>query len=174
MDGRTWLASSHPTPDTVITQWEQPPHIAQIPCGNTFQALRLPQMLGLTLLWELDQAAEEIPVLEQHSRPKPWIYVLAHPRTRQAWKRRILPPRVTLLAGGDTLWAPCPDADAITGVRQHHTYLWRTPPADDSHLADPDHLAEALENALDPRWQAARVRAARAAFYIGRHRTDNN
>lgn len=155
-----------------MAQWEQPPHLARVPCGRGFDVLRLPQVLGLTLLWELDQDDQdhEVPVLEQHNRPKPWIYILAQPGTARAWTNRRLPPRVSLLTAGDTLLVPSPLADAITGVQQHHQ-LWRTPPTGDGHLAHADQLAEALDRALDPHWQAARIRNARAAFYKGRHRS---
>ncbi|MGY0021146.1 hypothetical protein [Streptomyces sp. cg35] len=172
MDGEHWLASCHPTPDAAYTQWEQPPHLAEIPLGRRFDALRLPQMLGLTLLWELARDRSRIPVLEEHARPKPWIYVLAEPGTAEAWGTRRRQSGATILSAGDTLTVPSPLADAITGVQRHHRYMWRTAPNGAGTLAASDDLATALDRALDPDRQAERIRAARAVFFKGRHRTD--
>jgi hypothetical protein len=166
MDGATWLASCHPDPGEVQRQWERPPHLARLPAGRCFDALRLSQPLGLTVLWELGGLAEKVPVLEQHIEPRPVFFILTQPCAAGGWPSR---PDSTVLSAGEDLTVPSPRADALTGVR-HHSHLWRTAPDGSGHLADPGVLRSALALARDTDRQAARVRAARSAFYGAKHR----
>ncbi|MEU6661952.1 hypothetical protein [Streptomyces sp. NPDC046821] len=169
MDGEQWLASCHPDPAAVYGQWDRPPHVARLPTGNHFVALRLFQPLGLTVLWELGDQAEKVPVLEEHARPRPFFYLLMHPTVADGWPSE---PDATLLADGDEFTAPTPQADGITGVQQH-SFLWRVAPDGSGRLADPDALREALRLARDCDRQAARIRAARSVFYGAKHTKHN-
>lgn len=174
MDGETWLASCHPDPVEAQRQWDRPPHVARIPTGRRFDALRLTQPLGLTVLWELGGLAEKVPVLEQHNEPRPVFYILAHPADADddtddadGWPPQ--PHPSTVLTTGESITVPSPNADALTGV-QRHALLWRTAPDGSGHLADPDALRAALARARDTDRQSARIRAARSAFYGAKHR----
>ncbi|GAA2294824.1 hypothetical protein OKJ48_19925 [Streptomyces kunmingensis] len=167
MDGETWLASCHPDPEEAQRQWERPPHLARLPTGRRFDALRLSQPLGLTVLWELGGQAEKVPVLEQHIEIRPVFYILTEPREAGSWPRQ--PDSATVLTAGAELTVPSPHADALTGV-QRHSLLWRTAPDGSGHLADPDVLRTALALARDTDRQKARIRAARSAFYGAKHR----
>ncbi|MEU6394605.1 hypothetical protein [Streptomyces sp. NPDC046939] len=152
----------------VQRQWERPPHVARIPTGRRFDALRLTQPLALTVLWELGGLAEKVPVLEQHDGPRPVFSILAHlDDDPGAWPPQ--PPSSSLLTTGGSILVPSPNADALTGV-QLHALLWRTPPDGSGHLADPGALREALARARDTDRQSARIRAARSAFYGAKHR----
>lgn len=166
MDGETWLASCHPQPGEAYAQWEKPPHLARLPAGRGFDVLRLHQRLGLTVLWELGEHADTVPVLEEHALPRPWVYILAQAKTADSWP---LHPDAVMLTHGEELRVPSPRADGITGVQQH-TFLWRTAPTGSGDLADAEQLRTAFARALDPDRQAARIRAARAVFFHGRHR----
>ncbi|MFI0241124.1 hypothetical protein [Streptomyces sp. NPDC016845] len=151
----------------VQRQWDQPPYVARIPTGRRFDALRLTQPLGLTVLWELGGLAEKVPVLEQHIEPRPVFYILAHADDSDTWPPQ--PRSSSVLTTGESIAVPSPNADALTGV-QRHALLWRTAPDGSGHLADPDALRAALARARDTDRQSARVRAARSAFYGAKHR----
>ncbi|MYW70172.1 hypothetical protein GTY65_39885 [Streptomyces sp. SID8379] len=162
--GAQWLAHCHPKPGRVHEQWEQDTFTALIPVGIRFDVLRVSQPLGLTLLWELGQDAEKIPVLEDHTPPRPAFCFLTRTGHLTTW-----PPATDaiVLARGDELAVPSPAADAIDGV-QHHNLLWRTAPDGNGHVADPETLHSALVRARDPQRQTARIRAAHSAFWSSR------
>ncbi|MET8473561.1 hypothetical protein ABZY90_18105 [Streptomyces sp. NPDC006422] len=122
------------------------------------------QPLGLTVLWELGKEAEAVPVLEEHSKPRPVFYILTRAAAATVWPET---EDARMLTAGEELAMPSPDADGITGVR-HHSFLWRTPPDGSGTLVDPELLRGALESALDPARQAERIRAARAVFWASK------
>ncbi|MFE1954352.1 hypothetical protein ACFW9D_28235 [Streptomyces sp. NPDC059524] len=166
MDGAQWLAACHAQPEKAFAQWEQAPFLARLPAGRRFDALRVHQPLGLTVLWELGDDAGKVPVLEEHAPPRPVFYILTRPGSADDW-----PPAqddAVLLGAGTELSVPSPHADGITGVQQH-TYMWRVPPDGSGRLADPDVLRAALDLARDTDRQAARIRAARSVFYGAKH-----
>ncbi|RVU28018.1 hypothetical protein EOT10_07080 [Streptomyces antnestii] len=167
MDGEQWLAACHPDPAAVYRQWGGPPHLARLPTGKHFAALRLFQPLGLTVLWELGDQADKVPVLEEHARPRPFFYLLMQPTDSDsdAWPSE---QDATFLGAGDEFTAPSPHADGITGVQQH-SFMWRVAPDGSGRLADPDALRAALRLARDCDRQAARIRAARSVFYGAKH-----
>ncbi|MZD06718.1 hypothetical protein GTW43_16670 [Streptomyces sp. SID5785] len=167
MDGAQWLAACHAQPEKVFAQWEQAPHLARLPAGRRFDALRVHQPLGLTVLWELGDDAGKVPVLEEHAPPRPVFYILAQPGTADGLR----PPDqedALFLGEGAELTVPSPHADGITGVQQH-SFMWRVAPDGSGRLATPDALAAALELARDTDRQAARIRAARSVFYGAKH-----
>ncbi|MEV5607543.1 hypothetical protein [Streptomyces sp. NPDC052225] len=164
MDGAQWLASCHRRPAEAYAAWEQSPYLVTLPAGRTWDALRLPQPLGLTVLWELGRAGEAVPVLEEHAKPRPVFYILTTPGTAGSWPQS---DEVRMVTAGQELRMPSPAADAITGVR-HHSFLWRVPPDGSGYLADPEQLRAALASAQDPDRQAERVRAARAVFWASK------
>ncbi|MGY0489584.1 hypothetical protein [Streptomyces sp. WG-D5] len=171
MDGAQWLASCHRQPSEAYAAWEQSPFLARLPAGRTWDALRVQQPLGLTVLWELGEEAAAVPVLEEHAKPRPVFYILARADAvapAPAWPET---EDVRMLTAGEDLAMPSPDADAITGVR-HHSFLWRTPPDGSGRLADPELLRAALRSALDPARQAERIRAARAVFWASKRHSN--
>ncbi|WP_338702578.1 hypothetical protein V2W30_34835 [Streptomyces sp. Q6] len=161
--GAQWLAHCHSRPGHVQEQWEQT-LIAEIPVGIRFDVLSVPQPLGLTLLLELGEEAEGIPVLEEHVK-RPVFHLLVHPGGMDDWPDA---PDTAILTQGALFAVPSPAADAIVGAQQHGL-LWRTVPDGYGRLADPDTLLAALTRARAPERQAARVRAARSDFWGSRH-----
>ncbi|MFE6888118.1 hypothetical protein [Streptomyces sp. NPDC057694] len=139
--------------------------IALIPLGVRFDVLRVPQPLGLTLLWELGDEADKTAVLEEHTLPRPCLHLPVKPgRMDDHWGDS---PEQTMLSRGVDWPAPSPAANAITGVQQHGL-LWRIPPDGSGRFADPDTLHHALTRARGPARQAARIRAAHSVFWTTR------
>ncbi|MHC5258978.1 hypothetical protein ACYSUO_13905 [Streptomyces sp. UC4497] len=167
MDGAQWLASCHRKPSEAYAAWGQSPFLAKLPAGRDWDALRVQQPLGLTVLWELGEEADAVPVLEEHAKPRPVFYILTRPDPAGASVTWPETEDVRLLTAGEHLCMPSPDADGITGVR-HHSFLWRTPPDGSGKLVDPELLRTALKSALDPGRQAERIRAARAVFWASK------
>lgn len=165
MDGEQWLAACHPNPGEVYAQWGRPPHLASLPAGVGFDVVQLFQPLALTVLWELGDLAQKIPVLEHHLQPRPAFHFLAEPGTADRWPRGA---DSVVLTAGDVFTAPSPGADGITGV-QRHALLWRTTPNGSGQVVGADVLRTAYLHALDGERQAARVRAARSVFWGAVH-----
>ncbi|MCX3061630.1 hypothetical protein [Streptomyces beihaiensis] len=166
MDGAQWLASCQRRPEDAYAAWRESPYLARLPAGKAWDALRVPQPLGLTVLWELGDLAEKVPVLEEHAKPRPVFYILTEPGTAADWPDA---EDARMVSTGEDLHMPSPGADGITGV-QHHSFLWRVPPDGSGRLADPDVLRTAVALARNCDRQAERVRAARAVFYASRRR----
>ncbi|MEU6124107.1 hypothetical protein [Streptomyces sp. NPDC047123] len=122
----TWLAQAHPTPQTALQGWVKP-GIVRLPCGWTFNAVRLRNELvhaavGTSNTDTVNGALAELvdgPVI--HNRPGAEYHALVPaPVPTVLWKHRDVAP---MLGIGQYLSVPASDLTGPTGphwaVRPH-------------------------------------------------------
>ncbi|MFE5688037.1 hypothetical protein [Streptomyces sp. NPDC056512] len=169
-EGTQWLARTQRSAPRVLAAWNRPPYLASLKTGRGWDALLVPQRLGLTVLHELRELGapvEQIPVLEERSPPRPNFYILTKPGVSITADHEL---DVRLLGAGSVLKAPAPDSAIQRVTRQEHHYLWRHRPDGCGTLADPRSLTTALELALDTNRQEARHARARRQMFASLHR----
>lgn len=129
-----WLASAHPSPNTVCEEWGSIAQLALIPLGRNFEAVRIPEdivhgfvgsddpfMVSARLAERLDGPVIHDPGFSRY-------YALVPPGTAEFWRV----PVAECLAEGTYLGVP--RADRIESNGGARTSYWSVPMARPSGL----------------------------------------
>ncbi|WP_405948343.1 hypothetical protein OG588_19010 [Streptomyces prunicolor] len=89
-----WLASAHPSPSTVWSEWSNAGKLALIPLGHSFEAVRIPEEVVHAVVRSDEPTIVSTQLAQRAGGPvihDPWFhryYALVPPGTSQAWTAR--------------------------------------------------------------------------------------
>lgn len=129
-----WLAQAVPDPDRVLAWWQDDSeHVATLPAGILFDAIRLPLETAQRVMAALAEArAPHCPLYLD--RTNGYAYVLVEPGTSTTWNT----PGTYALGAATWLWVPDPAVVGGDGIS------WAWPPDGSGRLCPADQLAQAL------------------------------
>jgi hypothetical protein len=142
-----WLASAHPSPDTIRREWSSAAKLALIPLGRAFDAVRLADGVVHRAVGSDDscvagdrlaQYLEDGPVIHDPGFRR--YYVLVPPGTAETWRT----PVAECLGEGTYLGVPRVDRVELEQHTQASSY-WVLPMTRPGHLCQP---AEVLALAM--------------------------